>query len=341
MKQLILALLLAAAVHAQMSGPFFGPVVAQATAPGTVATPSFSPAGGTYSSTQTVTISTTTPLAVLCYTTDGSTPTEVSYLCSGGTTSTYSTPITVSTTQTVKAIGTLATYTDSAVASATYTISASNTWTLVRHTLVLLPCNNSTSCSISVSAIGSGNVLVLVESGAESGSAHISNSFGATGGTWVHPGGSSAGACSTNNSAVATDCAYVLHTTSCPSSCSITYTTSGNFSFDSADVFEYTPSTGSAAYDAANTGSGSFSTAPPVVGLTISGTSDLVVQSVTGQDNYCTAIGSPYTSATDFTVNPNSSIAGYAAAINLSSVSSSPTWTCGNTRYVTVGVAFK
>jgi hypothetical protein len=62
---------------------------------------------------------------VLCYTTDGSTPTEVSNLCSGGTTSTYSTPISVATTQTVKAIGTLATYTDSAVGSATYTISAS------------------------------------------------------------------------------------------------------------------------------------------------------------------------------------------------------------------------
>jgi hypothetical protein len=91
----------------------------------TVATPSFSPGGGSYSSTQTVTISTATSLAVLCYTTDGSTPTESGHLCSGGTTSTYSTPISVATTQTVKAIGTKATYTDSAVGSATYTISAS------------------------------------------------------------------------------------------------------------------------------------------------------------------------------------------------------------------------
>jgi hypothetical protein len=89
-----------------------------------VATPTFSPAAGAYTSTQTVTISSSTVGAVICYTTDGSTPTESGHLCSGGTTSTYSTPISVATTQTVKAIGTLATYTDSAVGSAAYTISA-------------------------------------------------------------------------------------------------------------------------------------------------------------------------------------------------------------------------
>jgi len=89
-----------------------------------VATPTFSPVAGTYSSTQTVTISTATVGAVLCYTTDGSTPTESGNLCSGGTTATYSTPITVSTTKTVKALGTLATYTDSAVGTALYTINA-------------------------------------------------------------------------------------------------------------------------------------------------------------------------------------------------------------------------
>ena len=123
MKKFILALLICAGtVQAQSLIVISGSKTVAV--PGTVVTPSFAPAGGTYSSTQTVTISTTTPLAVLCYTTDGSTPTEVSHLCSGGTTSTYSTPITVSTTHTVKAIGTLATYTDSAVASATYTIGA-------------------------------------------------------------------------------------------------------------------------------------------------------------------------------------------------------------------------
>jgi len=41
---------------------------------GTVANPGFSPAAGTYTSAQTVTISTTTSGASIRYTTDGSTP---------------------------------------------------------------------------------------------------------------------------------------------------------------------------------------------------------------------------------------------------------------------------
>ena len=122
-------------------------------AAGMVATPTFSPGAGTYTSTQTVTISTATALAVLCYTTDGSTPTESANLCSGGTTATYSTPITVSASQTVKALGTLATYTDSSVGSATYTISL-----LPTATYDWLPnsgCSTSVACM--TDAIASNN----------------------------------------------------------------------------------------------------------------------------------------------------------------------------------------
>ena len=117
----ILAFILAAPAQSQILDLI---LFKQHAASSTAATPTFSPVAGTYSSTQTVTISSTTSLAVLCYTTDGSTPTETANLCSGGTTATYSTPISVSTTQTVKAIATLAGYTDSAVGSAAYTISA-------------------------------------------------------------------------------------------------------------------------------------------------------------------------------------------------------------------------
>jgi hypothetical protein len=126
---LLIPFLFSSLAHGQMLQAIVGQ---QAAVTGsTVATPSFSPGGGSYSSTQTVTISTATSLAVLCYTTDGSTPTESGHLCSGGTTSTYSTPISVATTQTVKAIGTKATYTDSAVGSATYTITVPVTFTHV------------------------------------------------------------------------------------------------------------------------------------------------------------------------------------------------------------------
>jgi len=80
------------------------------------ATPAFSPAGGTYTSTQTVTISTTTPSATIYYTTNGSTPTTSS--------SVYSGPITVSATETLNAIAVASGLTTSAPGSATYTINS-------------------------------------------------------------------------------------------------------------------------------------------------------------------------------------------------------------------------
>jgi len=80
-----------------------------------VAAPSFTPIGGTYSGTQTVTISTTTPLASIRYTTDGSTPTSTSG-------SLYSLPLMVASSVTLKAIAYEAGWSDSAVSSATYTL---------------------------------------------------------------------------------------------------------------------------------------------------------------------------------------------------------------------------
>ena len=78
-----------------------------------VATPTFSPAGGNYLTTQNVTINCTTPGATIHYTLDGAIPTSSS--------SAYSTPIPVSTTTTIKAIGIKAGMDDSSIASATYT----------------------------------------------------------------------------------------------------------------------------------------------------------------------------------------------------------------------------
>ncbi len=80
-----------------------------------VATPTFTPVAGGYSSAQTVAISCATSGATIYYTTDGSTPTTGSPL--------YTTSISVSATETVKAIATAAGYQQSAVGSASYTIS--------------------------------------------------------------------------------------------------------------------------------------------------------------------------------------------------------------------------
>ena len=80
-----------------------------------VATPTFSPAAGTYSSTQTVTISDATSGSTIYYTTNGSTPTTSSTV--------YSSAITVSATETVEAIATHSGYT-SPVGEAVYTINS-------------------------------------------------------------------------------------------------------------------------------------------------------------------------------------------------------------------------
>jgi hypothetical protein len=92
------------------------------------ATPVFSPAGGTYSATQSVTITDATPGAAIYYTTDGSTPTASSAL--------YTAAIQVSATVTIRAIAVASGYANSAVTTATYTIvplaATSYTWNNVQ-----------------------------------------------------------------------------------------------------------------------------------------------------------------------------------------------------------------
>ena len=79
------------------------------------AAPTFSPAGGNYASAQNITISCSTTGATIKYTTDGSTPTSTSL--------TYTAPINVSDTTTIKAYAIMQGMKDSTVASATYTIT--------------------------------------------------------------------------------------------------------------------------------------------------------------------------------------------------------------------------
>ena len=85
----------------------------------TAATPTFSPAGGTYSSPQSVVISDTTPGVTIYYTTDGTTPSKSSPQYKGA--------ITVSTTETIKALAAETGYYTSAEGVAAYTINSSGT----------------------------------------------------------------------------------------------------------------------------------------------------------------------------------------------------------------------
>jgi hypothetical protein len=81
----------------------------------TVDPPTFSPAGGTFTSIQTITLADTTPNSAIYYTTDGSTPTTSSTLYTG--------PIQVLGSETINAIGSLSGYADSPVATATFTLN--------------------------------------------------------------------------------------------------------------------------------------------------------------------------------------------------------------------------
>jgi hypothetical protein len=102
--------------------PFGVPCPGVSTTP-TAATPTFSPVAGTYGSPQSVTISTSTSGATICYTIDGSTPTaNGSGTCTHGTT--YSTAVSVSTSLTLKAIASKSGNSDSATGSAAYVLPA-------------------------------------------------------------------------------------------------------------------------------------------------------------------------------------------------------------------------
>jgi PKD repeat protein len=83
--------------------------------PPPAATPTFSPAPGTYSSIQAVTIGSTSSGATIRYTTDGSTPSETA-----GTV--YSGPVQIAATTTLRAIAYGNGFGDSGIASGTYTL---------------------------------------------------------------------------------------------------------------------------------------------------------------------------------------------------------------------------
>jgi hypothetical protein len=92
------------------------PVILTVDSSSDTALPTFTPPGGSYTSTQTVTIADATRGAAIYYTTDGTTPTTASKV--------YSAPISVTTTGTVlKAIAIAPGYPQSAIATATYTIT--------------------------------------------------------------------------------------------------------------------------------------------------------------------------------------------------------------------------
>jgi alpha-tubulin suppressor-like RCC1 family protein len=123
---------------------------------GTVATPSFTPAAGTYSSSQEVMVGTATPGAIIRYTLDGSSPTEQSPI--------FGAPFTISGTTTVKAQAFKADMLPSAVASATYTVNLSAVET---PSLSVASGRYATARTVTISCPTAGATIHFTTSGAE------------------------------------------------------------------------------------------------------------------------------------------------------------------------------
>jgi hypothetical protein len=132
----------------------------KAIAQATVANPTFSPVAGTYASPQSVTLATATSGAFICYTTDGSTPTTEVILgvlvCNNG--NTYSTPIAVSASLTIKALAGKTSLFNSAVVSAGYVINSAATAAVISLGPILTPygtpATNATVRVCALTAIG-------------------------------------------------------------------------------------------------------------------------------------------------------------------------------------------
>ncbi len=109
------------------------------------ATPTFSVPTGTYTSAQTVTITDQTPGAIIYYTSNGTPPTTSS--------TQYTGPITVSTTETIQAIALASGYGGSIAASSTYTFNPDFSVTASPASITVNP-GQSANATISVAPLG-------------------------------------------------------------------------------------------------------------------------------------------------------------------------------------------
>ena len=131
--------------------------------------------------------------------------------------------------------------------------------------------NCSPSCSLTIPATGSGNLLYL--EAADLNGAHISSVSGA--GAWVVPTGTNT--CRNTIGGDALSCAYVLSTTAGVTSLNITMTGSGSTSFA---VTEVSPQGGAFSLDVQGSTQNAASYNPSGQPLTLSGADDVIFQTI-------------------------------------------------------------
>ena len=140
--------------------------------PTTVSTPTFSPAGGTYTTAQTVTITCSTSGATIYYTTDGSRPSASSTMYNGA--------ITISETTTLKAIA-IKDDTSSNVATATYTIGGDEP----------MPIGNGSFTKVtSTSQLVAGYEYIFVAETSNNDESMLVLTLGGSNGAWTFQNGS-------------------------------------------------------------------------------------------------------------------------------------------------------
>ncbi|MDD3051414.1 MAG: chitobiase/beta-hexosaminidase C-terminal domain-containing protein, partial [Candidatus Cloacimonetes bacterium] len=121
----------------------------------TVATPTFNPSGGTYTGSQSVTISCATAGATIRYSTDGSEPTSSSPV--------YSSPVNISSTTTLKAKG----FKDGWNASSTATAAYNITGTVATPTFNPVAGTYTTAQSVTISCATSGATIRYTTNGSD------------------------------------------------------------------------------------------------------------------------------------------------------------------------------
>ena len=267
------------------------------------ATPAFSVASGTYSLAQTVSISDSTPGATIYYTTNGSTPTTSS--------APYSGPITVSGTETIKAIATATNYTTSGVATATYTISAS---AAAMPTFSVASGTYSSAQTVSIADTTAGATIYYTTNGSTP-----TTSSAVYGGAITVSASETLKAIATATNYTTSGVATASYTISTPAAATPTISPAGGTYSSPQTVSIADATSGATIYYTTNGSTPTTSSAVYGGAITVSGSE--TIKAIASATNYTTSgvATATYTISTPVTATPNFSILGgtYSNAIRI------------------------